>query len=96
MTMPVAIATQMSRNTLSDTQADGTTEVPVVSARTIGLSAGMTALILCLFLVGSLLVASMLLGSDLMAIGTFVGFSMMALIGMPLVLACVGDAIEHA
>lgn len=52
------------------------------------------ALIVMLFLGGALLTASIVLGSTLLAIGTFVAFSMMLLIGLPLTLACVEDAID--
>jgi len=68
----------------------------VVPAERIKRGSQTVMLIVGLFLFGALLVASLVLNSGMLAIGTFVGFSIMMLIGMPLILACVGDALEHA
>lgn len=51
-------------------------------------------LIVGLFLGGALAVAGLVLGSELLAVGAFVAFSMMMMIGMPLILASVGDALD--
>lgn len=66
----------------------------VVSSETMGRGSRTVLLIVSLFLMGALLVASAVLGSALLLIGTFVAFSMMMLIGLPLILACVEDAID--
>lgn len=71
-------------------------EGATIAPRSLARGASMALLILGVFLVGASLVAGLLLGSAMLAVGTFFGFSLMTLIGMPLILACVQEATERA
>lgn len=66
----------------------------IVPASVIRIGGGVVLLIGSLFLIGAIVVTALVLGSDMLMVGGFFGFTMMMMIGLPLILACLNDALD--
>lgn len=66
----------------------------LVSGTVIATGAKVVLVTLVLFVIAAIIVAGVVLEPGLLTIGAFVGFGMMSLIGMPLILATLSDALE--